>query len=149
LPVFFFDKLAAPFVRLKSKERTKTEEVVVGIFIAGIPFFLTWWLSRVSWYIGHYPLFLVDLDASRKITDYQILFNGLYSEHYFDGNISQFWDAFWRVLHHEGRFLTWNYAFLLVEIGVVLTITSNFGKFNRNPLFRKTIGQWLLRRVSE
>src|SRR5437660_2546212 len=149
LPVFFFDKLAAPFVRLKSKERTKTEEVVAGIFIAGIPFAFTWWRSRVSWHVGRYPLFLSDEAASRKITDYQVLFNGLYSEHYFEAYLSQFWDAFWRVLQHQGRFLVWNYTFLFVEICLVLIVTYNFGRLNQNPFFRKTVGQLLLRRVSE
>lgn|ERR1017187_1847842 len=38
LPVFLFDKAAEPFVRLKRHERSKTEELVVGILIAGIPF---------------------------------------------------------------------------------------------------------------
>src|SRR5690349_3625547 len=149
LPVFFFDKLAASFVRLKKSQRTKTEEVVTGVLIAGCPFAATWILSRFSWYIGHWPLLLTDPLPARKVADYQTVFASLYSDQFFSSHVEQFWDSFWRVLCHQGRFLFWNYSFLLLEIGIVLLSTHQFGRLNRKGWFKWTAGKLLLRRVSE
>lgn len=149
LPVFLFDKAAEPFVRLKRHERTKIEELVVGILIAGIPFTITFALSHFFWFIGRHPYFLTDSESALKISDYQTVFGGLYSEHYFETQIPQFWESFWRVFHHQARFLTWNYLFLVIEIVVALTITLQFGRLNQYRWFRQTIGRVLLRRVSE
>jgi hypothetical protein len=149
LPVALFDKFAAPFVRLKKNQRTRTEEVVAGILVAAIPFFGTWILSSYSWHAGHWPFSLSNTDAVKKAEDYRNAFSGLYSEHYFDQYPSQFWESLRRVLCHQFRFLSWNYAFLSVEILIVLVITSYYGRLNRNLLFRNTVGQLLRRKVSE
>jgi hypothetical protein len=65
LPVFFFDKAAEPFVRLKRHERSRTEEFVVGILIAGIPFALTFLLSHILWHVGHWPFSLSEVNCAR------------------------------------------------------------------------------------
>jgi ABC-type Fe3+ transport system permease subunit len=101
--MFFFPSFSS--IRLqnclygyKRHERAKTEELIVGIFVAGIPFVVTLVLSRFVWYVGHRPFFLSDSASALKISDYQTVFNGLYSEHYFENHVAQFWESFWRTL---------------------------------------------------
>ena len=137
LPVFLFDKVAEPFVRLKRHERAKTEELVVGIVIAGIPFAVTLLLSRWVWHIGHWPFFLSDVDASFKIRDYKTVFSGLYSEHFFDSNTAQFWSSLFRVFSHQGRFLVWNYLFLMVEIAIAVTVTLQYGRLHQYQWYQE------------
>ena len=149
LPVFIFDKAAAPFVRLKQHERSKTEEIVVGIFIAGIPFAVTLFVSRHFHLFGHWPFPMSDAAALLKISDYKTVFNSLYSEHYFETHIDQFWFSFARAFWHQSRFLIWNYCFLGIEIACVVISTLHFGRFHQWRWFRFTVGNLLLKRVSE
>jgi hypothetical protein len=149
LPVFIFDKVAEPFVRLKRHERSKTEELVVGVFVAGIPFAITWFLSHHFWLVGHWPFSMEESAAALKIGDYQTVFNGLYSEHFFEGHIDQFWDSFWRAADHQLRFLCWNYLLLFIEIFGVLIMTWQFGRLHQQRWFQATVGKVLLKRVSE
>ena len=149
LPVALFDKLAAPFVRLKKNQRSRTEEVMAGMLVAAIPFCLTLFCSRFFWHVGHWPFSLSDAEAVRKINDYKTVFSGLYSDHYFEVNAIQFWASLRRVMFHQSRFLAWNYAFLLAEIAIVSGVTFYYGHLNRYPLFRKTVGRLLLSKVSE
>jgi hypothetical protein len=149
LPIALFDKFAAPFVRLKKNQRTRTEEVVAGMLVAAIPFVLTWFLSRNSWHVGHWPFSLSDTEALKKTGDYKAVFSGLYSDHYFYEHSSEFWTSLRRMLWHQSRFLAWNYAFLGVEIAVVSAVTFCYGRLNKHFLFRKTVGLVLLSKVSE
>jgi hypothetical protein len=149
LPVFIFDKAAEPFVRLKRHERSRTEEIVIGIVIAGLPFLAAFFASGWIHFIGHHPFAMSDAEASLKISDYKIVFNSLYSDHYFDNHIDQFWASSERVLQHQLRFLVWNYCFLIVEIVLVLLPTLHFGRLHKHKWFRATVGKLLLKRVSE
>jgi hypothetical protein len=112
-------------------------------------FVFTWLLSHWVWHVGHWPFFLSDVDASLKTGDYQTVFSGLYSEHYFESNSAQFWTSLFRVFSHQGRFLFWNYLFLAVEIAIVLSVTLQYGRLHQHAWFRNTFGRLLLRRVSE
>jgi hypothetical protein len=147
LPVFLFDTIAQPFIRLKRHQRTRLEELAAGFVVAGIPIAATTILSRVSWHVGHWPW--TDFDSAFEMLDYEKVFAGLYSEHYFETHISQFWFAYWRVFYHQARLLTWNYIFLAVEIGAILVIVWQFGRLNQYKWFNATIGQLLLNRASE
>src|ERR1035441_2524659 len=149
LPVFIFDKAAEPFVRLKRHERSKTEEIVVGILVAGIPFIFALFLSHHCHFFGHYPLPMADSVAVLKIDDYKTVFNSLYSEHYFENHIDQFWVSFGRAFQHQLRFFVWNYFFLFIEIASVSLVTWQFGRFYKWRIFRETVGRFLLKRVSE
>jgi len=149
LPVFIFDKMAAPFVRLKRHERSRTEELVVGVFVAGFPFAVTWFLSHHVWLVGHWPLSMEDSAAVLKIRDYQTVFNGLYSEHFFEAHLDQFWASFWRVWDHQLRFFLWNYLLLFIEIFIFMTMAWQFGRLHQQRWFKSTVGKVFLKRVSE
>jgi hypothetical protein len=149
LPVFIFDKIAAQFVRLKRPERSKTEEIMAGMLVAGIPFGVTWYLSQHCYFFGHWPFSMADSVAMLKIGDYKTVFNGLYSDHYFETHIEQFWASCERAFEHQFRFALWNYVFLGFEIGLVFVVTWQFGRFNQWYWFRVTVGKILLNRVSE
>jgi|SRR5579864_588429 len=149
LPVFIFDKAAEPFVRLKRHERSRTEEIVTGIVVAGLPFLVAILASDWIYFIGHHPWSMSDSDASLKLADYRLVFNSLYSDHFFDEHIGQFWASAERVLRHQLRFLLWNYVFLTLEIFLVLLATLHFGRLRKYKWFRFTVGTLLLKRVSE
>jgi hypothetical protein len=149
LPVFIFDKTAAQFVRLKRNERSKTEEIMAGILVAGIPFCFTWFLSQHFYFFSHWPFSMPDPVGVLRNYDYKTVFNGLYSDHYFDNHIDQFWVSFGRAWRHQARFAIWNYGFLTVEIGLISLVTWQFGRFNQWGWFRATVGRFLLNRVSE
>ena len=135
VPVFLFEQAAQSFVRLKRHQRTRIEELAAGILTAGIPFALT---SIIFWRSGGWPT-----------SDYKLVLNSLYSEHYFDEHTMQFWASFGAVWRHQVRFLAWNYSFLLLEIGLVTLFVWQFGRLNQFSIFKRTVGKWLLNRVSE
>lgn len=149
LPVFIFDKAAEPFVRLKRHERSRTEEIVIGIVIAGLPFLFAFFTSRWIYFVGHHPFAMSDAEANLRIPDYKTVFNSFYSDHYFDDHIDQFWVSFGRVFWHQLRFLVWNYFFLGLEILLVLLSTLQFGRLQKYKWFQVTVGKFLLKRVSE
>jgi hypothetical protein len=148
LPDFLFDKLAAPFAELKRHQRTKLEEITAGVVVAAIPFALTWFLSQHVWLVGHWP-FAVNEAVTNKVADYKLIFAAAYRDEFFIQNQGRVWDALSHVRWHQLRFLCWNYFFLLLEISVVIVLTSNYGRWKNNWFYRQFITSWLLRRVSE
>jgi hypothetical protein len=149
LPVFLFDRLAASFFQLKRRQRSQKEEIIAGIAVAGIPFLIAFLLSHWSWYVGHWPFWMTDIDASKKVDDYKTVFAGFYSDAFFQQHISEFWESFNRVTQHQLRFLAWNYLLLLLEIILVVEATTRYGRLAKYTWFRKTLGKLLLSRVAE
>src|SRR5438270_265002 len=148
LPDFLFSKLASPFAELKRYQRTKLEEITAGIVVAAIPFFTTWGLSHHEWFFGHWP-FPIFENESDKILEYKRLYLAAYRDEYFVSHESQIWQALDHVRWHQLRFLFWNYSFLLFEILITIWLSTNYGRFKNNWLYRHLIASWLLKRVSE
>jgi hypothetical protein len=148
LPDFLFDRLAYRYIRLKKSERTTVEDILAGIFAAGIPFIAAWLLSAWSWYVGHYPAF-IDQPAAEKVADYRMVISGIISEKFLESHIDAFWNALPHVLAHQFNFLICQYFFLLVEIALVVWLTEKYGDWQERRWYRATVGNTLLRRASE
>jgi hypothetical protein len=149
LPDFLFRKFATGFVRLKTSQRTRTEEVTNAFLAIGLPFLITLILSwYCSWHVGNVPL-SIPKDHVLKVDDYQRVVSALYSERYFDTNEAEVWRAAYRVIRRQCRFLTWYYGFVTLEIMLLGVVTSNFGRLYRYKWFQVSAGKVLLRRISE
>src|SRR5256886_10774704 len=54
VPYIFFHRASSLFIRLKKFQRTKTEEVVAGGIVAGLPFAATFLLLSFGWICGSF-----------------------------------------------------------------------------------------------
>jgi hypothetical protein len=149
LPDFLFDRFTAKFGELKRRTRTRVEELAAGVVVVLFPLLATYALVHISWYLGHYPHWPASDDSLiSKSRDYQIVFSSLYSEHYFDANERQFWDAFYRTVTRQFRFLCWFYSVLALEIWFVRRLTANFYRIVGSAGFKR-FTSWILRRASQ
>src|SRR5882762_177623 len=92
-PYVLFHRCSSLFIRLKKFQRSKTDEIVVGIVVAGLPFVLTlcmFWTGAIR---DAVVLFFLADSHVQKVTDYQTVFASAYSEHYFEDHKSESWDA--------------------------------------------------------
>lgn len=147
-PSFLFARLTAQFVELKKNQRSRFEEIVAGLTVAAIPFVITLFASRISWFAGHWP-FPIDEAVADKYSDYRIVFSAAYSDNYFNANQKQFWAAAHHVWSHHLRFLIWNYVFLFGEIWTVRQATKNYGSWRKYWIYRKLYGDTVLRQSSQ
>jgi hypothetical protein len=153
-PYIFFHRVSSLFIRLKKFQRTKTEEIVAGIIVAGLPFAATLLLfstSRVeSCCVPFTPADLAQhAPPGVNVSDYRIVLNSAYSEHYFTNNEQATWDALSRAYKRQADFLVWNYAFLLIETVGFILLTRNYWRLQRYKPYAWLASRVLLPAVSE
>jgi hypothetical protein len=148
-PYIIFHRICSFFIRLKKFERSKTDEVVVGIVVAGLPFALTLLLSWSGLIGGSLVPFPIDDTHLQKVVDYRTVFTAAYSEHYFTEHQPESWEALKRVCKRQADFLAWNYAFLLGETSLFIALVSQFGKWKTFKPYAWLASRVLLPTVSE
>jgi hypothetical protein len=149
LPYIFFHRVSSLFIRLKKFQRTKTEEVVAGVIVAGLPFAATLFLFSIGWIGGCcVPYALVD-SHDKKVSDYRSVFDAAYSDRYFTDHEQATWDALDRVYKRQGDFLSWNYLFLLFETAGFIFLTKYYWKLKEYRIYGWLAARVLLPAVSE
>jgi hypothetical protein len=149
VPYIVFHRCCSFFIRLKEFQRSKTDEIVVGVVVAGLPFLLTlilFWGGHISGSIVPFPL--VD-SQQQKTADYHTVFTGAYSDHYFTDHQPETWAAFKRVCKRQVDFIAWNYGFVLVETGIFVGLVRQYGKWKDHKFYRWLASRVLLPAVSE
>jgi hypothetical protein len=147
LPEFFFKKLAINFHDVTKTQRTRTEEILSGIGVSLLPFLCALFLSKVSWFVGHWP-FPFEQSVVDKIADYRTAVTALCSDQYFRDHLDSAWLAISHVCLNQYRFLFWMYCALAIEIACVVLLTYFFGSLSRYALYRMTFGRFVLGRAS-
>jgi hypothetical protein len=148
-PYIFFNRVSSLFIRLKKFQRTKTEEVGAGIIVAGLPFAATlflFWIGAIGGCCVPFPM--VDSPAA-KFSDYRVVFDAAYSDHYFTDHEQATWDALDRVYKRQADFLSWNYSFLLLETAGFILLTRYYWKLKDWKVYGWLASGVLLPAVSE
>jgi hypothetical protein len=149
LPYIFFHRVSSLFIRLKKFQRTKTEEIVAGAIVAGLPFAATLLLFSIGWIGGCcVPYALVD-SQGQKVSDYRTVFDAAYSDHYFSDHEQATWDALDRVYKRQTDFLSWNYSFLLIETLAFVLLTKYYWNLKEYGIYSWFAATILLPAVSE
>lgn len=149
VPYVIFHTLCSFFVRLKKSQRTKTEEIVQGVFVAGLPFVLTtilFWSGSIGGSFVPFPM--VDSHV-QKVIDYHAVFTAAYSDHYFTDHQAESWGALKRVCKRQLDFLAWNYSLLGLETLVFILLVRWYGKWKDNWFYGWFASRVLLPAVSE
>lgn len=148
-PYIFFQRVSSLFIRLKKFQRTKTEEVGAGIIVAGLPFAATlflFWIGAIGGCCVPFPM--VDSPAT-KFSDYRVVFDAAYSDHYFTDHEQAAWSALDRVYKRQMDFLTWNYIFVFLETVAFILLTRHYGYLRRYKLYAPFASRALLPAISE
>jgi hypothetical protein len=149
VPYIFFHRASSLFIRLKKFQRTKTEEVVAGVIVAGLPFAATLLLLSFGWIGGCcVPYAMLD-SRSQKIIDYRIVFDAAYSDRYFADHEQATWDALDRVYQRQTDFLAWNYFLLLLETAGFVVLVRYYWYLKRYRFYGWFASHVLLPAVSE
>jgi len=148
-PYVIFHRFCSLFVRLKKSQRTKTDEIVVGVFVAGLPFVLTTVLFWSGCIGGSSVPFRLDDSHLQKVTDYHTVFTAAYSDHYFTDHQAESWEALKRVCKRQADFLAWNYGFLFLETLVFILLVSFYGNWRNFKPYAWLASRVLLPAVSE
>ncbi len=149
VPYVIFHTLCSFFVRLKKSQRTKTQEIVQGVFVAGLPFVITtilFWSGSVGGSLVPFPM--VD-SHPQKVSDYHTVFTAAYSDHYFTDHQSESWDALKRVYKRQVDFLVWNYSLLGLETLGFIFLVKRYGRWKDNWFYGWFASRVLLPAVSE
>jgi len=148
-PYIIFQRFCSLFIRLKKSQRSKTDEIVQGIFAAGLPFLLTvvlFWSGCIG---GSFvPFRLVD-SHRQKVSDYHTVFTAAFSDHYFTDHQAETWESLDRVCKRQADFLAWNYGLLFLEALVFVLLVSFYGEWKGNKLYGWFASRVLLPAVSE
>jgi hypothetical protein len=148
-PYVIFNTFCSFFIRLKKSQRTKTQEIVQGVFVAGLPFVFTTLLFWSGCIGGSFvPFRLVDSHL-RKVSDYHAVFTAAYSDHYFIEHQTETWEALGRVWRRQADFLAWNYFFLCIETFIFIHLVSRYGSWKDKRFYRWFAPRVLLPAVSE
>ena len=147
LPVLVFERALAFFVPVKKITRTRTEEVAFGATVVFLPLALAWILCHSSYFVGHHPFPLNETAAQTQRADYRTAITALQSDHYFEANNAQVWDALEHIKLRQARFLFWTYLFLVLECTGAILLMSNYGRLRKWRLYR-WISAPLFKRVS-
>jgi hypothetical protein len=149
VPYIFFHRFCSLFIRLKKPQRTKTDEIAFGVFLAVLPFGVTLLLCWSGWINGSVvPFPLVD-SPEQKAGDYQTVFAAAYSENFFKEHQNEAWGAIDRVSQRQADFLTWNYLLLLGEAIGFVALTSSYGRLKNFKPYAWVASRFLLPAVSE
>jgi hypothetical protein len=148
IPYALFRFLLGRFVPLRLFQERKTEDIARAVFTLAFVYLAALW---AVWYwpiCNAHPFSFPD-NSSLRLSDYQIVASGLYSETTFRQSQHEFWDALGRSVERQGRFLCWYYAFvfllaLLSGLGI-----KYYGKLRRNRLFAWIADFYLLPHISQ
>lgn len=149
VPYILFHRLCSLFLRLKKFQRTKTDEIVFGVIVAGLPFVLTlflFWHGLINVNLVPYPL--ADTHEQR-VSDYRMVAASVYNEAHFKEHEAETWSAAARVYQRQADFLTWNYILVFLEILLYVALTSQYGRFRDNRAYAWIASRVLLPAVSE
>ena len=148
-PYVFFHRISSLFIRLKKFQRSKTEEIIVGIVVAGLPFLVTLALFSNGWIGQGLLLFRTPESTEQKISDYHAVFDAAYSESYFTAHEQSTWNALSRVYKRQADFLIWNYLFVLAETVCFILLTSYYWRLKNYKAYGWFASRVLLPAVSE
>ncbi|MBV9181506.1 MAG: hypothetical protein JO356_09340 [Acidobacteria bacterium] len=149
-PYIIFQRISSLFLPLKRFQRSRTEEIVAGITVAGIPMAITLFLFSRGWIGGCcVPFPLVD-SAQQRQSDYQVVFTAAYSDHYFLEHEGQSWAAAGRVFKRQMDFFAWNLLFVAGETLTFVLLIRYYWKLKTNtaylwfaaPVLLPTISEW-------
>jgi hypothetical protein len=149
VPYILFHRLCSLFLRLKKFQRTKTDEIVFGVVVAGLPFLLTlflFWHGLININLVPYP---VQDTHEQRVSDYRMVAASVYSEPHFKEHEAETWTAAARVYERQIDFLTWNYILVLGEIFLYAGLTAQYGRFRNNRIYGWVASKILLPAVSE
>src|SRR2546423_1310869 len=149
VPYIFFHRISSLFIRLKKFQRTKTEEIVAGIIVAGLPFVATLFLFSAGWIGGCCVPYSLPDAPRQNVSDYRIVFDAAYPDRYFTDHEQATWDALDRVYRRQADFLVWNYFFLVLETAGFIMLVHYYWYFRRNAFYRWFASHVLLPAVSE
>lgn len=149
------------FIPSKQFQRTRTEEVIFSVLAVFLPFFFAC-LLLFHTCLGRYPALHSTLTKGQAYK--QVLQNLLSSEPPAPGvlpknqtgnttkppmDVTPIYDAYWRILREQGRFLAWLWIFCFVEGLVNGLIVNHYGSYGeKNPL-KWLCDYFLLKHVSE
>jgi hypothetical protein len=122
---------------------------VAGIIVAGLPFIATLFLFRIGVLGGCCVPFSLSDSSAQKTSDYHVVFDAAYSDHYFTDHEQATWDALNRVYKRQANFLFWNYILLLFETVAFILLTRYYGYLRRYRLYGPFASRALLPAVSE
>jgi hypothetical protein len=149
VPYIIFQRFCSLFIRLKKSQRTKTDEIVQGVFAAGLPFLLTvvlFWSGSIG---GSFVPFPLDDSHLQKVSDYHTVFTAAYGDHYFTDHQAESWEALNRVFKRQADFLAWNYSLLFLEALVFILLVGFYGEWKNNKPYVRFASRVLLPAVSE
>lgn len=149
VPYILFHRLCSLFLRLKKFQRTKTDEIVFGVVVAGLPFLLTiflFWHGLININLVPYPL---EDTHQQRMSDYRTVAASIYSDAHFKEHEAETWSAAARVYERQMDFLIWNYILVLAEIFLYAGLTAQYGRFKNNPVYGWLASKILLPAVSE
>jgi hypothetical protein len=149
VPYVIFQRVCSFFVRLKKSQRSKTDEIVQGVIVAGLPFVFTIALFSSGCIGGSFVPFPLNDSHLQKVGDYQTVFAAAYSDHYFTDHQTESWDALKRVSQRQADFLAWNYVFLFLEALAFVVLVSFYGEWKKVRLYAWLASRALLPAVSE
>lgn len=135
-------------VPLRIFQETKIEDltraVVTLVFVFVLALLVVWYVPCLD---GH-PFAFSDTPQLRS-SDYQIVASGLYSEGMFKDYGDKFWDAFWRTLRRQGRFVFWYYVLVALLAWASGWASTRYGKFRRNNFYAWFADWYLLPHISQ
>lgn len=149
VPYIFFHRFSSLFIRLKKFQRTKTDEIVFGVVVAGIPFALTLFLCWNGSITGSLVPFPLSDSHQQKVTDYRTAFSAAYSDNYFKEHQSEAWEAIDRVCKRQADFLSWNYSFVFLETVLFVLLTRSYGRLRDFKPYALFASRILIPTVSE
>jgi hypothetical protein len=148
-------------VKLKSFERTRTQEATFAVTVALLPFFLASLGVRLVPPMQHHPFAIQDSNDTERRNDYyrtgEMLLNsdlakltGCVPSSTPCPTVLQYWASFDLVLHRQARFLSWYFLFTFCEGIFFGWMAGKYGDWQRttankrNPLI--FLYDWLTRK---
>ncbi len=128
----------------ESKIEDLTRAVVTLVFVFVIALFAVWYVPCLN----SHPFAFPDTPKLRS-SDYQIVASGLYSEAMFKDYGNVFWDALWRTLRRQGRFVFWYYLLVALLARASGWASIRYGKFRRNKIYARFADWYLLPHISQ
>ena len=93
VPYILFHRFCSLFIRLKKPQRTKTEEIAFGVFLAVLPFVLTLLFCWSGWINGSDVPFPIVDSPQQKTEDYRTVVAAAYNENFFKEHQVETWDG--------------------------------------------------------
>jgi hypothetical protein len=132
LPHALFRFFLARFVPLRAFQENKTEELTTASVTLALIFLCAVFTVHHVPYLKSYPFSFSDTPELKR-ADYQRVVSAIYSEKEFH-NDDGFWNAAWRTLDRQGRFLTWYYLLVLLFALLGVATIRYYGSLRRYRL---------------